>query len=31
VITFSAVLVFMAIVFYLVRLRRHPEEDTHET
>jgi uncharacterized membrane protein len=30
VIIFIAVLVFMASVYYLVRVRRHPEETTRE-
>ena len=30
VIVFVAALVFMAIIYYVVRVRRHPDENTHE-
>jgi heme/copper-type cytochrome/quinol oxidase subunit 2 len=31
VIIFITVMVFMAIVYYVVRMRRHPDETTHES
>jgi heme/copper-type cytochrome/quinol oxidase subunit 2 len=31
VIIFIVVLVFMAIVYYVVRVRRHPDETTRES